>query len=218
MVAQQPVHCAQAERRDVEAANALVHEVSGRTLPRPLREEEADWLVSEAAPGERQHESGRRIEPLEVVHRHQDGGIRGPCPKRGQHGDRDGALVGRRAGRAVEEERDAQRVGLGRRHGVEDVGQLGVEQVAETRERKPCLRLGRAGFEDVIAEHTRRLDAGPPESRLADARVSDEHDPSRAHVERRENFVELREFLVAADYVALGQCGHRPPPGAMLRP
>jgi hypothetical protein len=209
-IVQHPVCVVDGERPDGEPLEGLeLREAVRQRLAGPSRQHETDPRSGHAPPGKRQHLRRGLVRPLGIVHRKQHGTRGLQRSQRGDRGDAEQAGIQRRA-RRLEQERDAERLGLRSREDVEDVVERVAEQVAEAGERKLRLGRGGAGGENAPIALTRRVKRGAPERRLADTRVALEHERRRAGLdllhERRE-----RGQLGRSSDDADRRCPHVPP-------
>jgi hypothetical protein len=136
---------------------------------------------------------------LDVVDREEHALSAGEVGDHAAKRETDRAAIGRGAAGLGAEERDVERVSLRLGQDGKDVVDDPVEDVSQRRERELRLRAGRTRGEDAIAALGRGLDAGAPERRLADARLSLEQQPSRARLGAVDEGSYQREFVVPAD-------------------
>ena len=119
------------ERRFTRGLHALGHEQSDRLGSEPTRHE-------------LEHELRRWIQPLHVVHRHQDGPLLGQAAKDGQTRRRDRALIRRWPLVLREQERRLERAPLHRREHRENVVQHRLEQIGQpANDSRASLSAGR---------------------------------------------------------------------------
>lgn len=210
---QETVDRAEAQRRDLEETCPLeLEQRSGCRQPQAVRKEKAGRLLAKASPRERKHGAGRGVEPLDVVHGHEQRALGSVDAKRAEKRDGDRALFGGRALRLLEQERNSKCVGLGRRERVEQLSQSFVKEIAESCEGEPCFGRGRASLEHSKADSPSRLDTCVPQSGLADARVTIEDERGRAGLQRAEKGIQRLELFLTADDVDVGRGLHHRSP------
>ncbi len=176
---QQPVHGAERERPDHERGEALILGEPGRRVgAQAMCEQEPDRLLAEPSPGERHDLRRRGIEPLNIVDGNQHVACARELAEDAEHAHRDGALVGRRTAERCEQERDPECIGLRLRQLLEHLVDHALDQVAETGERKPGLRLHRPCLEHAVTALARLFDAGEPQCRLARSGLPLDHKPA----------------------------------------
>ena len=208
---EEAVDRAEAERRDLQATRSFpVHERRRCLLPQALGDQEARRLLPNPPPREAEHGGRRGVEPLNVIDGDEQRTIRGVLTESAQDRDGNRPLVGRRALRSFEQERDTEGVGLRRRERVEELVQPFVQQVAEACKGESGLGCGGSSLEDAVVELPSLVHAGLPEGGLPDAGVADENQRSGAAPERVEEVVELPELLLTADHVHVGRDPHLP--------
>ena len=151
---------------------------SGDEASAAPREQEAHGPVAEAAGRERQCVGRGRIEPLDVVDRHEQRRAVGEATQDVEESEGDRPLSGRRPLGLRAQQRDLERSPLGSRNVGDGGGIDAVEQVGQRGEGELGLGVARPRAEDVQAVLARRLAAGFPECRLADTRPTDEHERS----------------------------------------
>jgi hypothetical protein len=141
---------------------------------------QANGLAPQAPAREREHAGRGGVEPLDVV----DGEKHGCCPgevaqaisERGRHGP----LVGRRAIRLLEQQRDLECSSLRRREVRQQRRDVVVEQIGQARERQLDLATTRVRRKNADAPFPCALDALLPQPRLADAGLAFEEERARA--------------------------------------
>ena len=187
---QQAARVAEPERADLQALERplLEHPLERGPAPGPAREQERDGLVRQPRRGERQGLGGRRVEPLEVVDRHQQ---RGEPAQLVEHAQRDG-LLGRLARRGPQQRRLQRGPLRARQAGHVDP----VEEVDQPRERMARLGPARPRHGDAQPERAGLVDPRLPQRRLPDPGRAREHERPRGPVEERS---EPRELGLAAD-------------------
>ncbi len=167
----------------------------------------ADRLLVQAPAGEREHAGGGLVEPLDVVDgdEHRAGGREDA--KAAEEGGRDRPVVRWGPARLRQQQRNLERLPLGRWQLRERRSGHLAEQISEPGEPELRLGLSRAGREHRDASQVRTLDPLPPEASLADPRLTLQEEPAGSSFETREEPVQARELRLPADEV-LG-CAHR---------
>ncbi|HMJ37474.1 MAG TPA: hypothetical protein VK501_26450 [Baekduia sp.] len=162
------------QRRDVE-----LRQSRGRVAERARREHQCDPLSQQAASHEGEGARRCTIEPLRVIDDAEErlllGGLRQQAKDRQPHEEG----IRRRA--CAESEGDGERVALGLREALHELEE-GRAQVLKRRERQLHLALDADGAGD--AERRARLDRVLQQGRLADARLSVQHEDAAAAVAR----------------------------------
>ena len=140
-----------AERQARELRRDRLGYIRGRRHVRgdPHRREQADGSRVEAARGEREHECGGPVQPLQVVDRDDDRAVDRQHAQRAEKGRGHRPLVGWCAAGVRQEQRDLERTPLRRRQRREDLVERVAEKVAQARERELHLGATRAGGEDA---------------------------------------------------------------------
>ena len=203
-VAQQLAHRSDGERADLDllqpsGADGALELGRRRSLVAATREQEEDRLLVQAARGEQQQPEGRRIEPLEVVDRDDDGALRGELPQRGQERDRERTQVGLLLA-LLQEKRDRERVPLRRRQRRQHHVVHSLQQVAERAEQQLHLGLRTRRAQDAIPARRRVGQRLLPEDRLADPGLARDHDRARADRQALERVPQLAELVVPTDH------------------
>ena len=133
-------------------------------------------LVAQSARRIRQRAPRSGVEPLHVVDREHDGGLRGEPADRAEERDADRARIGGRPIVRFQDERQRQRPALRSGKRLERLVQHRIEQVADGRERQRRLALGGHRLENAEAALLGVGDACPPERRLPHPRLALEHE------------------------------------------
>ena len=195
------------QRSVVQRAEAVADEVVRRQRRRELEHvgmwlsqagEHEDGRIWETAQSEGESGRGGGVEPLEVVDPEED---RLGTGKRSQHRLR-GAVHGQTVSRLVRcgsLQRDLEGASLGGRNVRQDVGQHGLQQVAERGKRQGRLTLGRPAGEHEEPPLARLGDTRLPDRRLADARLSAQDEGARAPLDPFEQRVYSRQLGRTAD-------------------
>ena len=159
-----------AERRSATRARRSAAKArsspSGAARPRPsVGRAGARPVVPEAARREAQHGGGRRVEPLDVIDRHDHRRLLGQRPENAQGGKGDHLLGGVSpssvSSRAVS---SARRCGLGSRARASSCARI---EIPERSVREARLRLSRARAESNHARAGAPLERRVPDGRLA---------------------------------------------------
>ena len=171
--------------------------------PRTARQQHTDRLGTKPPGCVRESRGRGRVEPLDVVHGHDEGPLFRERPECGQERHADRVRVGRWALVVTDDERTRQRSGLGGRQRRERLVEHGIEQVSDAGERERRLALGRARGEHEVSLGCRLCEPGLPERGLPGAGVAFEHerDGSRGNARRE---VAKRRTLVLASHDARG--------------
>ena len=190
-----PVQRVEVERPDLDVVErAAERSPQIRYEPRfgqgSLREQDSDVLVAQAPYriGERAPRSG--VEPLHVVDRDHDGGLRGEPAYRAEQRDADRARVGCRPVVHLEHERQGQRSALCFRQRLEGLAEHRIEQIPDGREGQRRLALGGHRLKDAEAACLAFGYTGPPERRLPHPCVALEHERPGALAEARDEVAE----------------------------
>ena len=185
---QQATRRVEIERADLDAL-ASEHALERRPAAGPPGQEERDPLLGEPRPGEGQRLGGGRVEPLQVVDRHQQR-ARQPA-QLVEHPERDRLALRRPVGRRRSQQRHLEGGPLRPRQ----AGELdAVEEVDQARERVARLGAARPRRHHTHPERARRVDPRLPQRGLADPGHAREHQrPPR----RAEELPEPRELRLA---------------------
>ncbi len=167
-----PPRSAEAERTDLETLQPPPRErlLQRGGTPGTLGEQKPNRLVLEPPRGERERLGRRRIEPLDVVDRHEHRPASRQRPQRVQEAERDRSRLRRDVRRLGAQERDLQRTQLRRRQRSQLFAAHAVEKVDQRREGEPRLRPARPSGEDAQPPLPRRSHSRLPERRLPDPR------------------------------------------------
>ncbi len=165
---------AKGQGTDPKAREALSWQTcSGRRggTPVPLiadRSEQAGLLAAEPPQGELHRVRARDIEPLQVVDGKDHRSRRGQVADHSKEGDSDRSLLGRAAHRIRQQQRDLQRPPLRRRQPGKRLVEDPIHQIAERRERQPCLRFGRPARQHRVGAPSGQGHTSAPDGCLAD--------------------------------------------------
>jgi hypothetical protein len=144
----------------------------------------------------------RRVQPVNVVDRHDERALVSEKPENVDERRTDGALVRRLDLRLLEEQRNREcsssRWAEHGRHVVEH----GLEQVGDGRERKPYLDFCRSAREHTAIAGDPGLDRYLPDGRLADARLAFEYERRGPVANSIDEPVHLAELELPADETA----------------
>jgi hypothetical protein len=138
---------------------------------------------------------------LDVVDRDDDRSRRGEVAEDGDRGRRDGALPGDGVGATRPQQRNFERVPLGRRKRSEDIGLDAFQQICERRVGERGLHLGRCARQHAERRGPRRGDPFAPQRRLADPRLAFEHARGGAVRQRVEEAADGVQFLLSPEDV-----------------
>ena len=142
---------------------------AGARVPARRARSKPDGLGAEPPPRERERLRGGGVEPLHVVDRDQHRALGCQPAQQPEQCHAECALVARGGARALEQQRDTQRLGLRSRERVDCIVERPCEEVAEPGECELCLSFRRPALQHPVGAPLRLLDGCKPERRLADA-------------------------------------------------
>ena len=172
----------------------------GRPERRAHGREHADRPALEPPHGERQRPHGGRVQPLEVVHGdHHRRRARGLDQQRAQ-GHRDGPRLRPAPGTAgPPEQRDLERVALGRRQGGQELVGRVPDQVVQPDERQPRLGLLAGAAQHAAPARRGLVERGEPDGGLADPGLPLDQERPRTGAQPAEERPREGELPVASD-------------------
>ena len=166
----------------------------------PLRAEQADRFILEAAHREPDRRHGRRIQPLHVVDDHQHRRRSRQRQQRVPDGRRDHPRLGRHRRRVLDQQRHPERSPLRRREPGENRIKPSAEQVSKTRERQPHLALRRHRPQHRVPQPGGPLQARLQQRRLSHPGRAGQHQSSRPGRQPGEERLNHAQFALAADH------------------
>jgi hypothetical protein len=164
-------------RRPSERLRRSPRDPGGAQHPHPA----ARAPPGEPTYGEGQRSCRRRVNPLQVVDRHEDRSMVGEGGQRRRQRQADRAVLDRGTIGLLEHERHLESATLRSRQGQRLLVEVLGQQVTEDREGQVLLGVRRRRPQHLYAVLTRRLDPGRPEHALADPRLAQEHQHGIGH-------------------------------------
>jgi hypothetical protein len=181
-ITQQPVQIAHAQRGQSHLFCALGAEQRRRLERRPHvgcladRRQHLQQFAGHPAQRERQHARRGRVQPLQIVDRHEHVTLGTERRQDVQEREPDRLRSGRRISRLVQKQGDAQRPPPRRGQRRVDLVEHGSDEIGESRERECRLRPRCAVHQHLGYMRRRILDRDLPQQRLADPRLAAQHE------------------------------------------
>jgi hypothetical protein len=164
-----------------------------------VREQEAGVFGAKSPRRIAERSGRRRVEPLDVVDRHDERSGFGEPTERAEDRNADPVSVDRRTIVLLEDECPRERPSLGIGQGSKRFLQNGVEKIADSRERQSGLAFRRSRFEETQPLLDSLGYSGTPQGRLPDAGFALEHEKSSSVRDARDEAPYGRELGIAAD-------------------